>query len=72
MAKSSKNNSGGRESRKPAGELSVGMWSVVSFDRLEAKGLTYREATEKLAELQASKTPGLCIVTDSAAERLKK
>jgi hypothetical protein len=48
------------------------MWSVVSFDRLEARGLTYREATEKLAELQASKTPGLCIVTDSAAERLKK
>jgi hypothetical protein len=72
MAKTSKKKSGDGNDRKPAGELSVGMWSVVSFDKVEAGGLTYKQATEKLTELQNSKTPGLCIITDSAASRLKK
>jgi hypothetical protein len=72
MAKPSKKNSGNGDATKREGELSSGMWSVVSFDRLEADGLTYQQASEKLLELQAAKTPGLCIITDSAAKRLKR
>ena len=72
MAKTSKKNSGSGNATKREGELSMGMWSVVSFDKLEAGGLTYQQASEKLLELQASKTPGLCIITDSAAKRLKR
>lgn len=72
MAKTTKKKSGNGDGSMRAGELSVGMWSVVSFDKVEASGLTYVQASEMLAELQASKTPGLCIITDSAAKRLKK
>jgi len=57
---------------KNRGDLSSGIWSVVSFEKLEAKGLTYQEASELMAELGSRKVPGLCIVTDKAAERLKK
>jgi hypothetical protein len=72
MAKTSKKKSGDGNGERPVGELSAGMWSVVSFDKVEASGLTYQQASEKLIELQTSKTPGLCIITDSAASRLKK
>lgn len=72
MEKKSKRTANGKSTDKGAGDLSTGMWSVVSFAKWEAKGLTYPQATEKLLALQALKTPGLCIVTDSAAERLKK
>jgi len=51
-------------------ELTEPMWSVVSFDRCEASGLTYAEAAEKLAELELNRTAGLCIVTDDAAGRI--
>jgi len=72
MAKTSKKNSGSRNATKREGELSMGMWSVVSFEKVEAGSLTYQQATQMLLELQAAKTPGLCIITDSAAKRLKK
>jgi hypothetical protein len=50
-------------------ELSMRRWSVISFDRCEASGLTYHQASEKLAELEQRRVPGLAIVTDEAAAR---
>lgn len=51
-------------------ELREAMWSVVSFDKCEASGLTYTEAERKLSELEAQKVSGLCIVTDETAARI--
>lgn len=51
-------------------ELDLPRWSVISFDRCEASGLTYHQASEKVAELQSREVPGLCIVTDEAARRV--
>jgi hypothetical protein len=51
-------------------ELSAPVWSVVSFERCEASGLTYREAEQKLNALEEQKVSGLCIVTDDAAARI--
>lgn len=48
-------------------ELSEPQWSVVTFEKLAASGLTYDEAViwaEKLAKQGAN---GICIVTDRAA-----
>lgn len=44
-------------------------WSVVSFDKLEAGGLTYAQAEELMATLDTESVAGLCIVTDEAAAR---
>lgn len=54
-----------------ANELSESRWSVVTFERCAANGLTYSEAVEKLKNLQAQKISGLCIVTDEAAQRVR-
>lgn len=51
-------------------ELSAQNWAVISFDRCEAAGLTYREAAEKMRELEARRIAGLCVVTAEAAARL--
>jgi hypothetical protein len=51
-------------------ELDAPIWSVISFDRCEAAGLSYAEAAKKLSELEAKKISGLCIVTDEAASRV--
>jgi len=51
-------------------ELREALWSVVSFEKCEAGGLTYSEAEQKLSELEAQKVSGLCIVTDEAAARI--
>jgi len=51
-------------------ELDAPIWSVISFDRCEAAGLTYAEAVRKINELEAKSVSGLCIVTDDAAERV--
>ncbi len=51
-------------------DLLESVWAVVSFDRVEAAGLTYPEAAAKLAELVAKKIAGLCIVTDQAAAKI--
>lgn len=54
----------------PLSELGEMQWSVVSFDKCEAGGLTYLQAEEKMAELIAKNVYGLCIVTDEAAQRV--
>jgi len=53
-----------------SGELNAPRWSVVSFEKCIASNLTYRQASDKLNELNAEKVSGLCIVTDEAAERV--
>ena len=51
-------------------ELRLPVWSVISFEKSEARGLTYSEAEQKLSELEAQKVSGLCIVTDEVAARI--
>jgi hypothetical protein len=51
-------------------ELSSARWSVISFERCEASGLTYEQAAAKRAELERRKVTGLAVVTDEAAARL--
>lgn len=51
-------------------ELNEPRWSVVSFEKPEAKNLTYNEAARKLKKLAARKISGLCIITDEAAARI--
>lgn len=51
-------------------ELDSPIWSVISFERLEASGLTYAEAVRRMSELDAKKISGLCIVTDEAASHI--
>lgn len=53
-----------------ASEINERRWSVVSFEKLTAKNLTYAAAVEKLNQLHANKVSGLCIVTDEAAQRI--
>jgi hypothetical protein len=52
-------------------ELNEPIWSVISFERVEAVGLGYDEATGLLSELEDRGLPGLCIVTNEAAARIK-
>ena len=51
-------------------ELDMPIWSVVSFERCEASGLTYAEAAKRLAELEARKVTGLCLVTNETASHI--
>lgn len=51
-------------------ELDEARWSVVSFDKREAGGLTYDQAVEIMVELDSFDVNGLCIVTDPAAQRI--
>jgi len=46
------------------------IWSVVSFDKLEAGGLTYAQAAKLIGELDVNGVAGLCIVTDAAASHM--
>ena len=55
----------------PASELEEPRWSVVSFEGLAAAGLTYFQAVKVMAELDAEKISGLCIVTNETAAKLK-
>lgn len=50
-----------------ASELDEPRWSVISFEKLEKGGMTYREAIDNMSELYAAGVFGLCIVTDEAA-----
>jgi hypothetical protein len=52
-------------------DLEQPRWSLVSFERIEAGGLTYKQAIALMAELDNHGIPGLCIITDQAAYRLK-
>lgn len=53
------------------GELDQPIWSVISFERREAGGLTYQQATDIIAKLNSDGVPGLCIVTDNAGKKVK-
>jgi len=53
--------------REVACDLADPKWSVVSFDEVEAGGLTYAQAVNLVSELDSSGIPGLCIITDNAA-----
>jgi hypothetical protein len=53
-------------------ELTEPRWSVISFEKSEASGLTYAEAEQKRVQLEAENVVGLCIVTDEAAERISR
>ena len=57
-------------SPEPGNELHARIWSVVSFEGVIENSLTYDEAAELRASLEQKKTPGLCIVTNAAAERI--
>lgn len=51
-------------------ELNEPRWSLVSFERREAGGLTYPQAARLMEELDSNGIAGLCIVTDTAASRM--
>ena len=59
------------ERNEPVSELDMPIWSVVSFDQCEFSGLNYGEAIARMTELESKKVPGLCIVTDDVASRIK-
>ena len=61
-----------KETLQEVSELDENRWSVVSFERLEASGLSYADARRKIDELEAAKVSGLCIVTDDAAARIAR
>ena len=50
-------------------ELEEPTWSVVSFDRREAGGLTYSQAAKLSAFMHERGINGLCIIADEAAAR---
>lgn len=53
-------------------ELRERVWSVISFEKCEARDLTYAEAEQKLSELEAQDVSGLCIVTNEVAAQLNR
>jgi hypothetical protein len=57
--------------RAVASELDEPIWSVISFDRVERRDLKYSEAVLFLSGLEARRVPGLCIVTNETADRVK-
>lgn len=52
-------------------EIEEPAWAVVSFDRVEAGGLTHAEAVRLMAELDRAGVAGLCIITEAAALRMR-
>jgi hypothetical protein len=63
------NESSTQKSQEP-GELDQPLWAVVSFEQIEATGLTYAEAEQKMRELDGEDVAGLCIITNDAASRI--
>lgn len=55
----------------PMSELDEPIWSVISFERVEQTGLKYSEAVLKMSDLESRGVPGLCIVTNETAARIK-
>jgi hypothetical protein len=51
-------------------ELEDRRWAVISFDKVEGGNLSYDDASELLADLDAKGVTGLCVVTDHVAARL--
>lgn len=52
-------------------ELDQPIWSVISFERVERNDLKYSEAVLTMSGLEARGIPGLCIVTNETAGRIK-
>ena len=52
-------------------ELDEPIWSVISFERVERRDLKYSEAVLTMSGLESRDVPGLCIVTNEAASRIK-
>lgn len=52
-------------------DLDEPQWSVISFDKIEAGGMSYHQAVKLLTALNITGIAGLCIVTDAAAGKLK-
>lgn len=75
MKKKKKENSGEISAVEDSGEnlrseLDAPVWSVITFDKCAASGLTYSDAAERLKKLEAENVSGLCIVTDETAARI--
>lgn len=69
-SKTAKHRVGKAAPKAAARELSEERWAVISFEQCEARGLSYNEAARKMKELIEKGSVGLCIVTDSAADRI--
>ena len=54
----------------PQSDLEKNQWSVVSFDGVEAGGLTYDQASRLIKVLGDYGLNGLCIITDVAALKI--
>jgi len=54
----------------PQTDLEKNQWSVVSFDGVEAGGLTYDQASRLMTVLGDNGLNGLCIITDIAALKI--
>lgn len=70
MKKKREKKSGETKAVEEKSELEMPLWSVVTFEKTAASGLTYDEAAERLEKLKAEKVSGLCIVTNEAAARI--
>lgn len=57
---------------KPDCELNEPRWSIVSFDKLEADKLTYKQAADLMSVLDTHGISGLCIVTNEAAAHIHR
>jgi len=53
-------------------EIDRPSWSVISFEGCEVYGLPYRQAADRMSQLEARGATGLCIVTDEAAKQIKR
>lgn len=59
----------GAEAQAGSSDLDQPKWSLVSFDGIEAGGLTYGQATRLIEALGDNGINGLAIITDNAASR---
>jgi hypothetical protein len=53
-------------------ELELPLWSIVTFQDVAVRGLSYEEALKWMEKLRAQNISGLCIVTDEAAARISE
>lgn len=58
-----------QSSKHSASELSEPLWSIITFEGVFEKDLTYPKAAAKMKNLTTKKIPGLCIITNDAAEK---
>ena len=53
-------------------ELALPLWSIVTFEGVAVRGITYEEALKWMEKLREQNISGLCIVTDEAATRISE